>query len=231
MSQLSPPGALQSLAIQNGGVYAWGYNQYGQLGNSDNTDSDVPVAVSGLLSSNVTSIAGGGIITAWAIQNGSVYAWGYNANGQLGDGNTTNVNIPVQVDPADLTDIVSIAANADSSYALSADGSLWVWGYNGYGVLGLGTSNENYLTPQHLLAPRGFEFTSIAASNSGHDALATLAPVPEPSTFSLLVVVGGALLRRRREASAFKNEISRGRSAYTGKIPINSPLGATFRRR
>ena len=84
-----------------------------------------------------------------AVQNGNVYAWGGDA---IGDGTTNDVLTPELIDPAELNDIVAVAAGAYSSYALSGDGSLWVWGDNTYGQLGLGTGTTEYLTPQHLLA-------------------------------------------------------------------------------
>jgi hypothetical protein len=82
---------------------------------------------------------------------------------------------------------------------LSADGTLWVWGNNANGELGLGTSTADYLAPQHLLPPSGEVFTSIDANCTGDHAIATLAvvPLPEPAGMSLLAV-GGFLVSRRR---------------------------------
>jgi hypothetical protein len=100
----------------------------------------------------------------------------------------------VRVDASDLNNITAIAAGAISSYALSADGSLWVWGGNSYGELGVGTMTSQFLTPQHLLAPSGYAFSSISAQ--GNNAMATLKAVPEPTLFGLLVSI--TLLCRRR---------------------------------
>jgi hypothetical protein len=71
---------------------------------------------------------------------------------------------------------------------------LWVWGYN------LGTTTTENLTPQHLLPPSGYKFTSIDAG--GNHALATLAPVPEPASLSLLGSGAAALLMNRRRFPA-----------------------------
>ncbi len=103
-----------------------------------------------------------------------------------------------QVDAAQLHNIIQVAAGGFSSYALSSDGSLWVWGHNGFGGLGLGTDDDNYLTPQHLMPPSGYLFTSIDAANGGYHAVATLAAVPEPAslmlaTFGFLGLVGRRL--------------------------------------
>ncbi len=170
-------GTSHSLAVQNGAACAWGGNDNGQLGNGMSgitANSDVPVAVSGL-GSGVTAIAGGSLHSL-AVQNGRVFAWGGNGDGQLGNGTTTDSDVPVAVDPADLTNITAVAAGVASSYALAADGSLWVWGNNDIGQLGLGDTTPR-TTPQHLLPPDGYRYTAIGAPSGADHAVAILAPV------------------------------------------------------
>jgi alpha-tubulin suppressor-like RCC1 family protein len=212
-------GQVHSLAIRNGGLYAWGWNAYGQLGNGTTNNSDVPVLVTGM-SSGVTAVAGG-LANSLAVKNGNVYAWGYNNDGQLGDGSSgIGVDSPELIDPTDLTNIVAVAAGDNSSYALSSDGSLWVWGYDAYGQLGLGTVTAAFSTPQHLLPPLGYRYTSIAANGTyGYDAVATLAPVPEPSTLVLGGVAGFGLLaycwRRRQLARRVATAVDTAPAALT----------------
>ena len=230
-------GNLFSLAIKNGGVWAWGVNEAGELGNGTIglTPNATPVAVTGL-SSGVTAISASnnsslavqnGGVYFWggsqttpvavpglgsgatavaagryhnlAVRNGGVYTWGYNGVGELGDGTTTDHYTPAQIDPADLHDIIAVAAGENSSYALSSDGSLWDWGDNTLGEMGLGnTFQSSYLTPQHLLPPSGFRFTSIEANAYGESsAIATLAAVPEPLSIYLLAIGSLGLLGLR----------------------------------
>src|SRR5947207_12458875 len=87
---------LHSLALcSDSTVTAWGYNDYGQLGNGNTNTTIVPVQVSVL--SGITAIAGGANHSLALKNDGTVWAWGWNLNGQLGNGTTTNSNVPVQV--------------------------------------------------------------------------------------------------------------------------------------
>jgi alpha-tubulin suppressor-like RCC1 family protein len=121
-----------SMALMNDGtVWTWGYNTFGELGNGTYNDSNTPVQVIGL--SNISAIAAVGWSNL-ALQNGTVWAWGWNANGQLGDNSTNTVTMPVQV--VNLSGVTAIAAGFCHSLALKSDGSVWAWGYNQNGQLG-----------------------------------------------------------------------------------------------
>jgi alpha-tubulin suppressor-like RCC1 family protein len=72
--------------------------------------------------------------------DGTLWAWGYNGDGELGDGTTVDKNIPVQIGTA--TNWKSVAAGLVHTVAIKTDGTLWAWGFNGSGQLGDVTSGE-----------------------------------------------------------------------------------------
>jgi len=78
--------------------------------------------------------------------DGSLWAWGHNHFGQLGDGTTILRYIPVKV----MNDVVSVSAGVNHTMAIKADGSLWAWGLNSWGLLGDGT-NINRHTPVMIM--------------------------------------------------------------------------------
>jgi alpha-tubulin suppressor-like RCC1 family protein len=133
-------GGDHTIALKNDGtVWTWGKNSDGQLGNGTNiTYTYVPVQVSGL--TGVVGIATGKNHSFALKNDGTVWAWGNNDNGQLGNGNNTDSNVPVQV--SGLTDVIAISAGENYSIALKNDGTVWGWGSNSNGQLSnLSSSN------------------------------------------------------------------------------------------
>jgi alpha-tubulin suppressor-like RCC1 family protein len=127
-----------------GGVKCWGGNANGQLGDGTTTERLTPVDVSGL-ASGVSAIAAGESHTCALTTGGAVKCWGFNANGQLGDGANADQLVPVVV--SGLTGGVSaIAAGERHTCALIASGGLKCWGRNFEGHLGDGTTTQR-LTP------------------------------------------------------------------------------------
>lgn len=134
-------GANHTVAVmKDGTVYTWGNNSYGQLGNGTTSNSisslSTPVQVSDL--TGVIAVAAGGCQTFALKSDGTVMAWGFNGNGELGNGTRTNESTPVQV--AGLTGVVSVAAGTYHTVAVRNDGTAWAWGDNSYGQLGNGSS-------------------------------------------------------------------------------------------
>ncbi len=136
-------GRYHSLALlSDGTVYAWGRNNAGQLGDSTNIDRDTPVSVSALNDNDVIALAVGTVHSLALRSNGTVWAWGDNFNGQLGNGTNIFSYTPIQV--LNITDAKAIAAGDLHSLALLNDGTVRSWGNNALGQLGNNsTTNEN----------------------------------------------------------------------------------------
>lgn len=162
-------GFYHALAITNSGVYSWGINTYGELGNSTTTHSSLPVRVQGVggtgYLTGVTSVAAGGY-HSMALTQAGVYAWGLNNSGQLGDNTLVDAHAPVQVlgvgGTGTLSGITHIAAGSGHSLASSAS-AVFSWGANGWGQLGNST-NTNSLVPVRVVGQGGSGFLSGADS-------------------------------------------------------------------
>ncbi|MFG2111450.1 Ig-like domain repeat protein [Streptomyces sp. NPDC048718] len=157
----------------DGGVYAWGINNYGQLGDGTTTSSTTPVEVDLPTGVTITALASGSNHTLALTADGRIYAWGWNAYGQLGDGTTTDRIIPVPVDLPAGTAITAIAAgdNGEFSLAATSDGRVLAWGLNRFGQLGDGTTTDRH-TPVEVPLPAGTEVTALAAG-AGHSLALT----------------------------------------------------------
>ena len=130
-------GGFSGYALRSDGtVWALGINADGELGaNSASISSNVPVQVSGLTS--ITAIAAGSGSGYALRSNGTVWDWGYNGDGELGNSSIASSGVPVLV--TGLTSVTAIAGGGEAGYALSSDGTVWAWGYNNHGQLGNGT--------------------------------------------------------------------------------------------
>ena len=156
-------GSIHSLAIQsNGTLWAWGYGGNGQLGNnSSGINLSSPIQVGAL--SVWTKVACGGANSLAIQSNGTLWAWGYNAYGQLGTSNTTNYSSPVQV--GTLSVWTQIACGYYSTAGIQSNGTLWAWGNNSYGQLG--TSNQiNYSSPVQVGTASNWVKVSGGQNNS-----------------------------------------------------------------
>ncbi|MGD9732695.1 MAG: hypothetical protein AB7U45_10985 [Desulfamplus sp.] len=162
-------GSWHSVLLKaDGTVWSWGYNYDGELGNGTADNSTTPVQVAGLTGISAVDAAANGYHTAALKNDGTVWTWGYNGYGQLGNGTAENSTNPVQVEG--LTGVSAVAAGGWHTAALKTDGTVWAWGYNSYGQLGDGTTIDSYL-PVKVTGLTGV--SAIAVSGSHTAALKT----------------------------------------------------------
>src|SRR5438552_914721 len=153
-------------ALAQATVFAWGYNGNGQLGNGTLISRNTPAAVNGL--SGVSAIAAGAAAyhTLALKRDGTVWAWGFNGFGQLGNGTKLNSNTPVAV--SGLSGVVAIAGGYIHRLALKSDGTVWAWGSNDWWQLGY-ISPVNTNTPVEVPALSGVK--AIAGGVTFSEAL------------------------------------------------------------
>ncbi|MGC9314310.1 MAG: T9SS type A sorting domain-containing protein [bacterium] len=165
-------GAAHSLVLmEDGSVYSWGANSDGQLGTGDTFESHVPVRVrditgSGYLGEIVDISAGNGFSLALA-EDSTVYAWGANDYGQLGNGTILPSSLPVQVvdssGTSSLSRIVAISGGSYGCLALDVSGGIWSWGSNREGALGRGDSDlDPHPIPGRVLFSAGAPLLEVA---------------------------------------------------------------------
>ncbi len=163
--------------LTDGRYYDWGYNALGQLGDGSRKDSSLPVRVR--LPGRVTDVFQGGSTrhngqSVAILANGSVWSWGSNWAGQLGDGTTTLSTVPVRVDLPSGHLWTQVCSAGYSSYAIDAGGRLFAWGGNNYGQLGDGGHQRAVLTPVAV----GLDLTAMSGTATNVSALATARFLP-----------------------------------------------------
>ena len=129
MSNLTGVGGGGSFSLAtttSGGVYAFGANSFGQLGDGTLIDNPTPSLVPGI--TTATSLATGSTHALVLLADGTVRAFGRNTEGQLGDGSLTSSS--TSLTPA-LTDVVGVAAGDQHSLVVTRDGSVFAWGAAG----------------------------------------------------------------------------------------------------
>ena len=181
------PAYRHSLAVfSDGTVAAWGTNSYGQLGDNTTIAHLEPVAVnmgsgvSALYGKTVVAIAAGDSHSLALCSDGTVAAWGYNANGQLGNNTTNSSFVPVAVNADSGVSAlygktaVAIAAGHGHSLALCSDGTVAAWGNNMWGQLGDNTTT-NRSVPASVNTASGsalYAKTVVAIAAGGSHSLA-----------------------------------------------------------
>ena len=190
--QISAGSSFTLGLTSEGTVYAWGQNFQGMLGNGTTTGSSTPVQVLGVggtgVLSGISQVEAGGEFSMALSTSGSVYSWGRNAEGQLGQGATSAISTtPVLVvagaqGSGSLSNVTSIAAGYQHALAL-VGGNVFAWGDNTSGKLGDGTTT-NRPAPVRVL-------TGAQADGSGN--LANITQLSAGFHFSLARTTTGAL--------------------------------------
>lgn len=127
----------------NGNLWTWGRNNEGQLGDNTTTNRITPITI---FSSSLSwkDVEGGTAHTVAIQTDGTIWGWGRNVEGQIGDGTNTQRNAPTRIGSAN--DWKQISCGGYQTSAIKKDGSLWVWGKNNFGQLGT-NDKVNRLTP------------------------------------------------------------------------------------
>ena len=135
--------AFYTLALKGDGtVWGWGDNRGGQTYDGTKDEArNLPAPVAGL--TNISAVAAGGTFGLALKGDGTVWAWGDNSNGALGNADVPAAPKQAPVQVKGLTNVVSLAAGAGHGLALKGDGTLWAWGLNGGGQLGVGSRDFN----------------------------------------------------------------------------------------
>ncbi|KFZ26634.1 MAG: Regulator of chromosome condensation (RCC1) repeat protein [Candidatus Izimaplasma bacterium HR2] len=173
-------GANHTLVLTNDErVLIWGQNDYGQLGDGTTTDSANPIDITSRFNlgseEDVLEVYLGGNYSILITTEGRIFTWGINAQGQLGDGTTTNSNIPIEITSnfylnPDET-FVSISAGGNHSSVITSEGRVFMWGYNTFGQLGDGTDTQRNLPVDitdnfNLIGEEIIENISLGGSHS-----------------------------------------------------------------
>jgi alpha-tubulin suppressor-like RCC1 family protein len=152
------------LAISSGGgLYAWGDNTKGQLGNGTSGKNYNPTPT--LIGSNTWSFVSAGAEYSVAIQtNKTLWSWGLNTSGQLGDGTTISTNLPIQ-ETSKTSDWLQVAAGSEHTIGVRSTGTLWTWGSNSDGQLGNGLPAVHRV-PTQISTSKTWTYVAAGASHS-----------------------------------------------------------------
>ncbi len=217
-------GGDHSLAVTTTGqVYAWGANGNGQVGDGSTVNSSTPslVALPGGVA--ITGVAAGTAHSLAVANDGSVYAWGFNASGQLGTGDTADASTPQPVAVPSGVSIASVAAGGSHSLALTTTGTILAWGSDVFGQLAsalVATLPVDSDVPvQPLGLPPATSFVQISAGQTTSYAL---------TSGGVAVGVGWRLLRpgRRRLPRRQRRPPGRPDHAAPGNPGHRAVLGA-----
>jgi alpha-tubulin suppressor-like RCC1 family protein len=158
----------------DGTLWCWGSNTSGELGDGTTVDRFAPVQVAAF-GAKFTQVSSGLGHSCALKGDGTVWCWGDNSKGQLGDGTATSRSVPGQV--VGLGSVVQIAAGLWHTCATSSDGAAWCWGLNEYGQLGDGTTTQRSVPVKVVGLP------NTVAAISAHNSERTCARLADNTTW------------------------------------------------
>lgn len=145
----------------DGTLWTWGTNANGILGTNDTTTRSSPVqTVTG--GTNWVNLSSGYDHMAAIKTDGTLWLWGTNSHGQLGDDTTASKSSPVQT-VAGSTNWKQLSCGSFSTSAIKTDGTLWTWGRNDYGQLGDNTINPKSSPVQTVSGGTNWKIVSVGA--------------------------------------------------------------------
>ncbi|MGN0608594.1 MAG: hypothetical protein ACI4J6_05275, partial [Oscillospiraceae bacterium] len=132
---------------ENGDLYMWGRNDYGQLGDGTYIDKDTPVKIM----SNVSQVSLGFNHSACITTNGDLYTWGYNGSGRLGDGTSLYLTPSKSSPQKIMSNVAQVSLGWEHSACITTSGDLYTWGDNSYNQIGDGT-NDKWFSPLKIMS-------------------------------------------------------------------------------
>jgi alpha-tubulin suppressor-like RCC1 family protein len=142
-------GYAHTAAVKTDGtLWAWGLNSYGRLGDTTTTQRTIPVVISSP-ATNWKQVACGDSHTAAVKTDGTLWAWGNNTSGRLGDTTTIQRNSPVVISNS-ATTWKQVSCGYAHTGAIKIDGTLWTWGQNAYKQLGHSDASGSVATPTQV---------------------------------------------------------------------------------
>ena len=138
-----------------GAAYCWGDNANGQLGDGSTTGELTPVLVAAPAGVSFAAVSAGTSHTCGVTAAGAAYCWGFNADGELGDGSGTGQLTPVPVAAPPGVSFLAVSVGGNHTCGVTAAGAAYCWGSNGAGELGDGTTTSQ-LSPVQVAGSVSF---------------------------------------------------------------------------
>jgi alpha-tubulin suppressor-like RCC1 family protein len=169
VAQISTGDGAACARKTDGSLWCWGFNTFGIVGDGTTNDQLSPVQVT-TLGSSVSCVSVGDLFACATKSDGTVWCWGTNDKGELGDGTTTNHYAPAAVSglPGQAS---SVVANGRHACSVLTDGRLFCWGWNGAGEIGDGTTVDRHAPTQVTTLGSGL---GQASAGVNQDTCATL---------------------------------------------------------